>query len=43
MKSISTDKVRENSTQSQVQFEPELPDTEEPSMGRKKRSYRRIT
>jgi hypothetical protein len=43
MKSISTDKVRENSTQSQGQFEPELPDTEEPSMGRKKRSYRRIT
>jgi hypothetical protein len=43
MKSIPTNKVRENSTQSQVQFEPELPDTMEPSTGRRKRSYRRIT
>jgi hypothetical protein len=43
MKSISTDKVRENSTQLQVQFEPELPDIKEPSMGRRKKSYRRIT
>jgi hypothetical protein len=35
--------VRDDSTQSQVQFEPEVPDTKGPTIGEMKRSYRRFT
>jgi hypothetical protein len=42
-KSVFTRKVSKTSTQSQVQFEAELLHTKEPSIGERKRSYRRIT
>ena len=42
MKLIPTDKVRKNSTQSQVQFELELLDAKEPNTGRTKKSSMRI-